>query len=383
MIDIAADFKSWNHTPISRLIGKIENKNQLLKLIHEMWQAQKKHITAYDSQCEKREVTFSIIEHHKNSLGLGRCPVSSPKTRCCQLYTLDAVDNCGQDCSYCSIQSFFSDNKVFFDTDFAKKLDSLKLDLNKNYHIGTGQSSDSLLWGNKGNILKTIFDFAKKWPNVIIELKSKTSNIEYLLEHDIPHNVICTWSLNPQTIIDNEEHGTSSLKQRIEAAHKITAKGNLVGFHFHPIFHYHNWKQDYRAIINILIQRFSPNNIAMVSLGTLTYTKNIIKKIRARNIQTKVLQIPFEEIEGKYSYPLHIKEELFKTVYQLFTPWHEEVFFYLCMEDTRLWEPVFGHQYDDNDQFEQVMFTNYQTKIKNLKIIKENEHQYRVPDIPS
>ena len=79
----------------------------------------------------------------KPTLGLGMCPVASPKTRCCNLMTLDAVEKCGFDCSYCSIQSFYHGNEVVFDGGFADKLARLELDPQKTYHIGTGQSSDS------------------------------------------------------------------------------------------------------------------------------------------------------------------------------------------------------------------------------------------------
>ena len=79
---------------------------------------------------------------------LGACPVASEKTRCCNLKTLDVVLNCGFDCTYCSIQSFFDNDRVYFHKNLEEKLQKLNLDPKKRYHIGTGQSSDSLMWGN-------------------------------------------------------------------------------------------------------------------------------------------------------------------------------------------------------------------------------------------
>jgi len=108
--------------------------------------------------------------------------VASEKTRCCNLLTLDAVESCGFDCSYCSIQSFYNEGKVVFDTNFKERLKSLKLDRGKYYHIGTGQSSDSLMWGNRGGVLDGLFEFARENSNVILELKTKSDNIEYLLK---------------------------------------------------------------------------------------------------------------------------------------------------------------------------------------------------------
>ena len=57
------------------------------------------------------------------------------------------------------------------------KLAALELDPNKNYHIGSGQSSDSLALGNKNGILDAQFEFASNNPNIILEFKTKSKNV--------------------------------------------------------------------------------------------------------------------------------------------------------------------------------------------------------------
>ncbi|NIO39317.1 MAG: DNA photolyase, partial [Burkholderiales bacterium] len=79
--------------------------------------------------------------------------------------TLDAIENCGFGCSYCSIQSFYHGNQIYFDPGFAQKLNALKVHHDRVYHIGTGQSSDSLMWGNKHGVLDALAAFARKHPN--------------------------------------------------------------------------------------------------------------------------------------------------------------------------------------------------------------------------
>ena len=320
-----------------------------------------------DVKYDVRKYSFETIE--KDGFGLGACPVASEGTRCCNLLTLDAVESCGFDCSYCSIQSFYNQNKIGFDKNFKEKLKNLNLDPNQIYHIGTGQSSDSLMWGNKEGILESLFEFARKNPNVILEFKTKSNNIKYLLENDIPKNIIVTWSLNTQTIIDNEEHLTASLEQRIEAARLIADKGTLVGFHFHPIVVYKNYLEEYKKIYNKLLTTFTSNEVVLISMGTLTFIKPVIKKLRDRELKTKILQMPFDTINGKKSYSIEQKKEMFKHCYNSFKPWHGKVYFYLCMEDHSLWKDTFGFEYSSNNQFEDFMLNNYMDKIKkNIKI---------------
>ncbi len=191
------------------------------------------------------------------------------------------------------------------------------------------------------------------------------SSITHLTKVEIPANIICTWSLNTQSIIQHEEHGTASLEKRLEAARKIADKGTLIGFHFHPIIHYLDWRQDYYQMYQRVQQLFDPAEIAMISLGTLTFIKPVMKKIRERDFHTKILKMPMVEAAGKLSYPPATKLELFSHAYTSFSQqWHEEVFFYLCMEGHDIWQPVFGYRYRSNDEFEQAMKSHYQQKIR-------------------
>jgi len=208
--------------------------------------------------------------------------------------------------------------------------------------------------------------FAKAHPNVILELKTKSDNVSYLLQNDYPPNIITTWSLNPQIIIQNEERLTASLHERLEAAQKIHDKGRLVGFHFHPMIWFAGWQEAYGKVFKELLRRFDPDRVAMVSLGTLTFIKPVMKKLRQRAMRSKILQMPLVDAAGKLSYPLPIKEEMFRFAYRSLAPWHKKVFFYMCMEDHALWKRVFGYEYPTNESFELDMKYSYLAKIKSL-----------------
>lgn len=364
LIDISIDLKMWDENSIKDIWLDDQNKKRTLlhvKSFYEELKAKPKKYASFKSTHKDNKFNFTTYE--KEELGLGMCPVASPKTRCCNLMTLDAVESCGFDCSYCSIQSFYNENKIGFDKNFANKLKNLKLDVNKTYHIGTGQSSDSLMWGNKHGILEALFKFARTNQNVILELKTKSDNITYLLENDVPKNILCTWSINTPTIIKNEEHLSASLEKRIACARALANKGVLVGFHFHPIVVYENYLEEYKEVVNTLLENFKPLEVALVSLGTLTFIKPVIKKLRSRDFKSKILQMPMVNAGGKQSYPLSIKEEMFKGVYEAFTPWHKDVYFYMCMEDESLWKKVFGYEYAHNDEMEKDMINSYLKKI--------------------
>ena len=360
-------------------LGNHNNKHSAKLLFHQLkdgYDSLKNNPKIYKSQTnisQTSAVESTFPQEHMIPVALegnimGTCPVASDKTRCCNLQTLDVVQQCGFACSYCSIQSFYHGNQVRFIKELPNHLNNLKIDPHTLYHIGTGQSSDSLMWGNKFGLLDSLCNFATTHQNVILEMKSKSSRIDYFLQNRPPSNMVFTWSLNPTTVILHEEKGAAPLEKRLASARKIADLGCPVGFHFHPIVWYEGWQEDYTNIVTTLTEMFSPDEVVMVSLGTLTFIKSVMKRIRNRILQSSILQMPMEEISGKMSYPFEIKKDLFTSIYNSFPKqWQENVFFYMCMEDIRLWDSVFGRNYPSNEDFENDMLSCYHNKIRMIK----------------
>ena len=369
IINIARDLEMWNEQSLQAIFPEHEQRKVVFARLRKEYEVIRDKPNSYSDFTLKnipkeQKFTFKVAE--KEGFGLGLCPVASEKTRCCNLLTLDAVESCGFDCSYCSIQSFYNQNTITFDSSFKDKLLNLELDPNKTYHIGTGQASDSLMFGNREGVLDALFTFAFANPNVILEFKTKSDNIKYFLENDVPNNILCTWSLNTQTIIDNEEHLTASLNKRINAARTVADKGIKVGFHFHPIVEYVGYLDEYKEVYERLLNNFTPKEVALVSFGTLTFIKPVIKQLRGREFRTKITQIPHVDASGKTSYPDATKVEMFKHAYESFTPWQsgkDKVFFYLCMEEHQMWAKTFGYQYSTNNDFEHAMLSSYSKKL--------------------
>ena len=149
--DIKSDFIMWNTKRIEDIFphslkDKFKDKQltkEIVKYIqnyHNQLKNQPNDYSEFKNIKYNNSKKFSFHEINKDGLGLGSCPVASNNTRCCNLLTLDAIESCGFDCSYCSIQSFYNENRIGIDSGFKDKLKNLKLDPNKIYHIGTGQS---------------------------------------------------------------------------------------------------------------------------------------------------------------------------------------------------------------------------------------------------
>ena len=377
LIEQSIDLSLWDQEPLSmlwneefgaKLSGKPRTK-AIIEATNQQIDTLRRNPTDYSSFSKKPKTSRKAT--HVETLGderlLGRCPcpVSGEKTRCCNLLTLDVVQQCAFACSYCSIQSFYHKQEIHFAANLAQRLETLELPEGA-WHIGTGQSSDSLMWGNTHGILDALSNFATKHPQVILELKTKSGRTDWLDTTSFPRNMVASWSLNAPTVIQKEEHLTASLEDRLSAARKAADYGMPVGFHLHPMVHFVGWEEEYRTVVDGITTRFSPEEVVMVSLGTLTFTKEVLKQLRESGRPSRILQMELTETAGKYSYPVETKQQLFSHAYNCFPEsWKTEAgpFFYLCMELPQLWKPVFGYSFPDNASFESAMQRHYLRKV--------------------
>jgi spore photoproduct lyase len=302
---------------------------------------------AYPAESPKEKLPAHRFEEKELKGRIFRlCPAASEKAVCCNLKVLNIVDNCAMACSYCVLQNHYDEAVIAVPTNLKAKLAEVSLSPDKRYRIGTGEYSDSLLWGNKNDILKDLCDFALAHPNAIIELKTKSANVGWILENDIPANVCCTWSLNPQIIVANEEHKTASLDRRLEAARAVADKGVKVGFHFHPMFYFEGWEAEYQALIARVISLFRPEEVLWISLGCITLLKGFAQDFRLKYRHSKLLQMETETTpDGKITYAFAVRERLYRNALQALEPWRGSVFQYLCMEHKPMWDAVMGFAY--------------------------------------
>jgi spore photoproduct lyase len=222
------------------------------------------------------------------------------------------------------------------------------------------------MWGNDHGLLDALSSFAYRNPAVVLELKTKSARTDWVGKITLPPNVLATWSLNAPTIIEKEEHLTATLSQRLRAARKVADSGLLVGFHLHPMVYFKGWENEYGEVVRQITTLFKPEEVALISLGTLTFTKPVLRQLRSSGKATRILEMELVESAGKFSYPVAVKQRLFSQVMESFpTAWKkgDGPFFYLCMELPELWEPVLHRSYPNNAAFEEDMRKAYTSRI--------------------
>jgi spore photoproduct lyase len=287
-----------------------------------------------------------FLMRHKGEF-LKKCPGSEGQV-CCNYFVINFASNCPMDCSYCYLQEYLSHNpelKVFSNVDdLLVEADEL---LSKHrrffFRIGTGEITDSLALEPYIGFAREVVPFFAEQPNVLLELKTKSDCVDGLLVLNPKDRVVVSWSMNPQRVIDMDEHGTASLGQRLLAARRCQDAGYRLGFHFDPIVEYPNWEKDYRDMLDQTFNSIDWRRISWLSMGVLRQTPSLKRMIRDRFPRTQILT--GEQVlcpDGKLRYFQPLRVDMYRKMLRWIRRAAPTTKVYLCMESREVWKQVFG-----------------------------------------
>ena len=273
---------------------------------------------------------------------------------CCGYQILNVGTNCPMDCSYCILQTYFNQPslRVFTNledelSDIFKVIDSQP---EKYFRIGTGEFTDSLALDPITQWSQLLPAYFAKRQNVILELKTKTDNIEGLLKNPLRDRIVVSWSLDSPAVSSKEEKGAVSIEKRLKAAMKCQNKGYAVGFHFDTLIHLKDWKQGYRETIELMERHIDPKGVIWISMGCLRYMPGLKPIILKRHPETHILDGEFiNGLDGKKRYFKPVRIEMYSYLSELLQKWDNDLGLYLCMESNEIWQESLGWSPIDSD----------------------------------
>lgn len=287
-----------------------------------------------------------LVLAHQKSEFLKRCP-GTRNYICCGYQILNLVNNCEIDCSYCILQGYFNSSFIIvyvniedLFTELAEKLERQQDNI---FRIGTGELADSLSTDHLTGYSASLVSFFADKKNAVIELKTKSTQIKNFV--NLAHNgrTIVAWSLNPPQIITTEESFAPTLDQRLAAAEQGQQAGYKLAFHFDPMIYYDGWEADYHLVILKLFEIIKSENIVWISLGALRYPPQLDRIIRQNHPASKIVYGElFPGKDGKLRYFKPIRIKMFSKMYQWIKELAPDVFVYLCMESSEVWQKSFG-----------------------------------------
>lgn len=287
------------------------------------------------------------------------CPCT-PEVIPCGYYNLNLHTGCPYACSYCILQAYLESTEPVFYTNFddmEKELEEIS-GTQKYLRIGTGELTDSLALDSKTGYSNKILAIFEKFPGIVFEFKTKSAHIENLISYKKTlKNIVVSWSLNPQQVIEREERLTPDLVSRLGAMAKVQACGYKIGIHFDPILIFKGWQGAYLELVKEIARIIEPTRIAWWSLGALRFPyelrEHIFKHQDSRLFEGELVK----GHDGKYRYFKPLRLELFRYMKQIIQAnISGEVPLYLCMEDTEVWQEIFPEIQPDEEAVNRYLY---------------------------
>lgn len=235
-------------------------------------------------------------------------------------YRLVTTTSCPGKCEYCYLSTNLG--SAVYPRIYVNIKEILKA-VKKHIRKGKGEivtfeassSSDPLAVEHLTGTLKETIEYFASQPQGRLRVVTKFGFVDNLLSIDHQNHTRFRFSINPEYIIKNFEHGTSSLTERIAAAAKIQEADYPLGFIIAPLIMYPEWKRGYEKLLITLKDSLENDQAENLSFELIQYrfSTRAKKLIEARFPNTK-LKLDKEEYHhqgfGKYVYPEEKAAEL-------------------------------------------------------------------------
>ena len=200
--------------------------------------------------------------------------------------------------------------------------------------IGSGEFTDSLVFDDITQYSQQLVPFFRARPQWQFEFKTKSVNIGGLLQVGGCENVVVSWSVNTEKVINQAEHFTPSLTERLAAAAEVAKAGYRIGFHFDPVIIYEGYQADYARTVQAMADTLPADKIAWISVGTLRFSRELKKQIEVRFPRNFMLDGEFLlDFDNKMRYGPAQRLEAYRFLVPLLRKTFPNAFVYLCMED--------------------------------------------------
>ena len=151
--------------------------------------------------------------------------------------------------------------------------------------------------------------------------------------------------MNPQPVIDLDEHDTASFSERLAAARRCQDAGYRLGFHFDPMIEYPKvGKTDYQAMLEEIFAAVDWRRVSWLSLGVLRETPGLKRIMRQRFPRTRLLtgeQVLCPDGKMRYFQPMRV-EMYRKDGSSGFAGMPRRSRFIFAWNPSEVWQQVFG-----------------------------------------
>ena len=230
-------------------------------------------------------------------------------------YYFSHMFNCIYDCRYCFLQGMYrSANYVLFVNyeDFQNEIKKIVEQNPDDEEITffSGYDCDSLALEAITGFVQEFLPFFQKHKRAVLELRTKSINVDELLNHEVIPNCVVAYSFTPENISQKLEHGVPPVTRRIQTMEKLAEKGWQVGIRLDPLIYHEGYQKNYSELIQNIFHTIPVENIHSVSTGPMRFPEKMFYTIEQLYPDEHLFAGPLENRNGLTSYSEKIEEEM-------------------------------------------------------------------------
>ena len=249
-------------------------------------------------------------------------------------YYFSHMLNCIYDCEYCFLQGkhmsahylLFVNYEDFF-IEIEKKIKQNRFE--KSYFF-SGYDCDSLAFDGVTNFVESFLPIFEKNKNGVLEIRTKSIQIQKILKHKPIDNCIIAFSFTPENVSKLIEHKVPSVKKRIDSMKKLAENGWKIGLRFDPIIPTCNFAKIYENLFKNIASNVPEENIHSISFGMMRFPKKMFKKMIKEYPNKKITSLNFKNNNGIYSYPKEIQKKLENIIVKKLKKYMNNISIYNC-----------------------------------------------------
>ena len=309
--------KLFSHLYVEK---KILNHPQTLKIIEKFEYSQIILIDHYKEVFNRPNQSFSaqsnskkLILAHKEGKFLHEGSQYSDGFDHQQFFYASSVMGCLYDCDYCYLQGLYpSANTVLF-VNLEDAFSELLPYLGHDTLVATSYDTDTMAIESLTRQTLRWLEFAQIHPNLHLEIRTKSANINALKNAVPSDRVTLAWTLSPQRIIERYEHATPSLKKRLNAIQEAIEKGWKVRLCIDPVIYTDQFDTLYPELIETIFATIDSEKIEQLTLGSFRMSQNHLRSLKKLR-RSDVAFYPYTVKDEMATYPEAIEEHILETL---------------------------------------------------------------------
>ena len=250
-------------------------------------------------------------------------------------YYFSHMLNCIYDCRYCFLQGMYRAAHYVLFVNYQDIQQAIAERIGQHgsapSYFYSGYDCDSLALEPVSGFVENFLPLFARYPQAILELRTKSTQIRALLDHPPLPNCVVAFSFTPAAIAQALENKVPDIEKRLQAARKLQALGWPIGLRFDPIIYDERYHQQYRELFDRVFDVLDRDKLHSVSLGLFRLPRPFFETMWKLYPEEKLFAAKLEKQGDMISYQKQLETRMLRDCEELLLQYISSDIYFPCI----------------------------------------------------